>query len=333
MSFDWVKFLTQNNIDHTTASRYHVTAGNVGINCVWCYNDTGYNLHISLEGKGFHCFKTESHRGIAPQPLIQKLLNCPRAFADSLVEREVELPSDMDMLDRLKALFDPPAEEPMPRQTLRLPDSFLPIKARGSGQMFVTYMARRGFEPEDVPHLSRKYHLLGCADGSRWHGRIIFTVTQDRKLVTWTGRHCGGSPIRYDTLSIYPPAKDPDSPVALVTIKDTLLWYDHLQEARGTLVVCEGPFDALKINYLGEGFDIYATSIFGKSITDRQRDLLESLEHFERKLLLLDANTVDHLNPRGNFASLESAGFQTIMLPQFIRDPGELTRDTFSILL
>jgi hypothetical protein len=194
--------------------------------------------------------------------------------------------------------------------------------------MFMTYMSRRGFEPEDIPYLSRRFNLRGCADGGRWHGRIIFPVTLDRKLVTWTGRHCGGSPIRYDTLSLY----EEKSPPALVTIKDTILWYDQLKQARGTLVVCEGPFDALKINYLGEGEDIYGTTVFGKSITDKQRDLLESLENFDQKILLLDAGTVDHMNPRGNFASLESAGFRLTPLPLFIKDPGELNRKTFSTM-
>jgi hypothetical protein len=324
--FDWVGFLTQNNIDHTSASRYHVTGNNVAICCPWCPHDTGYNLHISLQGRGFHCFLVDSHRGIAPQPLIQKLLRCPYAYADSLVQ-SVEIPSDNDILKRLEALFDPVIEPMPPRQALKLPDSFTRIEARGSGRMFVTYMARRGFEPEDVPFLSRRYHLRGCADGSRWHGRIIFPVTIDQKLVTWTGRHCGGSPIRYDTLSVY----DPDSP-ALETIKNTILWYDALKQARGTLVVCEGPFDSLKINYLGEGFDVYATCLFGKSITDRQCELLESLENFDRKILLLDRNTVDHFNPRSNFGILESAGFTLTPLPRFVKDPGELNRETFATL-
>jgi len=323
--FDWLKFLTQHNIDFTTASRYHVTMGNVGILCPWCTNDTGYNLHISLQGRGFHCFRVDSHKGIAPQPLIQRLLNCPYAYADSLVQEE-PIPTDRDLVDRLRTMFQPERNEPIRQQTLGLPDSFEKIKSYGSTEIFVNYMNRRGFDHSE--ELARRYDLRCCTDSGRWHGRIIFPITLNHKLITWTGRHVGSSPIRYLTLSV----NDADSP-ALDTIKHTVLWYDRLKQQHGTLVVCEGPFDALKINYLGEGKNIHATSIFGKSITEEQRELLESLDNFDRRILLLDSGTTDHFNPRGNFASLESAGFRVLPLPLTIKDPGELDRESFSDLL
>jgi len=328
--FDWPAFLTQNNIEYVSAGRYHVTKDNIAICCPWCPNDTTYNLHISLVGKGFICFRVDSHRGVAPQQLIQRLLGCPRSYADSLVAgSEIAIPNDRDFFRRLSALFEQPREEPMSTpERLRLPAGFRPIETVGTGIMFCSYLERRGFAIPHIRDLYKRYDIRGCADGGRWHGRVIFPVTSGGRLVSWTGRHIGGNPIRYLTLSV----NDPDTP-ALRTIKDTVLWIDSLKSIRGgTLVVCEGPFDALKVSYLGWERGIHGTCLFGKSLTDSQRDQLQALDGFDRKVVLLDRGMVDHLNPRGRFAALEAAGFEMRFLPQYVKDPGELTRETFDLV-
>jgi hypothetical protein len=327
--FDWPAFLTQNNIEFVSAGRYHVTAGNIAICCPLCPNDTTFNLHISLSGRGWHCFRTDSHKSLTPQRLIQAILKCPRSYADSLVAgSEVALPGDRDFMSRLSALFEPIREEPMNTPArLHLPKSFRRIEPVGSSRMFYPYLERRGFKSDHVHDLFQRYDIRVVADGGQWHGRIIFPITMNKRLVTWTGRHIGGSPIRYLTLSIH----DPETP-ALQTIKETVLWYDQLKTASGTLVVCEGPFDALKVNYLGADRGVHATCLFGKSITDSQREHLEALDRFERKIVLLDRGMVDHLNPRGRFAVLEGAGFELVFLPQNVKDPGEFTRETFDLV-
>jgi len=324
--FDWLTFLTRYNIEHTSASRYHITVGNVGINCPLCPNDRTFNLHISLDGKGWHCFRVASHKGLTPQPLIQALLKCPFSFADSLVNRGVDkLPSDGDFLHSLTALFQPAPQEPREVIDLQLLKGFRPIRRVGHGKMFCSYLERRGFPADDVADLCKRYNLLCCADSSRWHGRIIFPVTIERKLLTWTGRHIGGSVIRYRTLS----PSDSENP-AVTGIKNTILWYDYLKHQTGTLVICEGPFDALKVAYLGLSQDIHATCLFGKSASINQCDLLMSLENFNRKILLLDSGTVDSLDPRSGFSSLRALGFETKFLPLEVSDPGEFDRGSFA---
>jgi len=221
MMFDWPAFLTQNNIEYVSAGRYHVTVGNIAICCPWCPNDTTFNLHISLTNKGWHCFRVDSHKSLTPQRLIQALLHCPRSYADSLVQgSEVAIPSDRDFLGQLSALFASPIAEPvstdMPKK-LTLPAGFRPIKPAGSGQMFYPYLERRGFKSSHVHDLFERYNIRVCADGSRWHGRIIFPVMMNNRLVSWTGRHIGGNPIRYLTLSV----NDPDTPVCTVVAPRT----------------------------------------------------------------------------------------------------------------
>lgn len=320
---DWQVFLTRYNIEYTSASRYHVTTGNVAIQCPWCINDTGFNLHISLNNKGYHCWRC-NQRGTTPQRLIQALLKCPFSLADSLVNSSVDLlPSDDNFITRLNQLFVPEREEPVEVTELEFPKSFVPIRNSGSGRMFCTYLAQRGFRG-DLQKLCHRYKLLCCSDNSRWHGRIIFPVTINDRLVTWTGRHIGGSVIRYRTLS----PTDPDTP-AVCRVKDTILWLDMLRKANGTLVVCEGPFDAFKVNYLGWERNIYATCLFGKSATTKQYELLASLENFSRRILLLDAGVTDHFDPQSNFSLLLAAGFEVMLLPREVPDPGEFTRESF----
>lgn len=326
-SFDWLEFLDRYNIEYVSAGRYHVTQGNAGIQCPWCQNDNGFNLHISLDNRGWHCWRG-NHKGVTPQRLIQALLKCPYSFADSLVSSSVEaLPSDGDFINRLSGLFQPKREEIIRVPDLQLPKEFVPIRNVGPGRMFCSYLHRRGFALVDIPELCDRFGLLRCADNSKWHGRIIFPITLSGKLVTWTGRHIDGSKLRYRSLSV----EDEDTP-ALMPIKNTILWYDRLKKATGTLVVCEGPFDALKIAYLGQAYNVHATCIYGKSMSDEQRDMLEQLEHFDHRIVLLDALAFDHLNPRGAFADLRSIGFVTKPLPPVAKDPGELNRDSFAQL-
>lgn len=323
--FDWQAFLTRYNIEYASAGRYHITMGNVGVQCPWCYNDTGFNLHISLDNKGWHCWKGD-HRGYTPQRLIQALLKCPYSLADSLVNSSADtLPSDSDFIGRLTGLFQPKQEERIELTELKMPKTFEPIRPSGSGRMFCTYMEQRGFYHKDVIDLCNRFGLLKCSDNSRrWHGRIIFPVYINKQLMTWTGRHIGGSVIRYRTLS----PSDPDTP-AVCGIKKTVLWYDYLKKQRGTLVVCEGPFDALKVAYLGRERDIYATCLFSKSATSEQRDLLLALDNFDRKLLLMDSGVTDVFDPHSNFSLLMDAGFETKFLPIHISDPGDLNNETF----
>lgn len=334
MSFDWPTFLTQHNIPYITTGK--VGKNDVGCQCPFCGDaDSGHNMSISLIDRGWYCWKSpDGHRGLTPHRLIQALIGCSYLDADSIVKSGTSfIPNDGDFIDRLKGLFTTaPISLPTTKPLLKLPDAFRPINDSGFGRMFVSYLERRGFAYDDIPNLVKTYQLRYCVSNvflrGAYSNRLIFLISIDDKLVSWTGRHIGSSKLRYNSLS----PEDAELPARL-SLKDTLLWYDQLHQTDGdTLVVNEGPFDALKVNYLGNHRGIYATCVYGSTISDVQLDLLESLSQFKHKILLLDAEAALRYwnNRHGHAARLESLGFKSVILPSFIEDPGEFNKSTFS---
>ena len=330
--FDWPQFLTNHNIPYITTGK--VGRNDIGTQCPFCgHADTGYNMSISLVNRGWYCWKApDGHRGITPHRLIQALIGCSYLDAESLVKNDSNfIPNDGDLLDKLHALFnDSPKLSPAPLQPLKIPDVFRPIEDIGLGRMFVFYLEKRGFDYDDIPSLVNSYQLRYCVSTEFLHGaysnRLIFLISIEDKLVSWTGRHIGSSRLRYNSLS----TEDAELPASL-SLKNTILWYDQLKHHDGTLVICEGPFDALKVNYLGNPQSIYSTCVYGSTISDIQLDLLESLSQFKNKILLLDAEAALRYwnNPHGYGSRLESLGVKTIILPKFIKDPGEFNKSTF----
>lgn len=335
MSFDWSQFLTQHNIPFITTGK--VGRNDIGTQCPFCGNaDSGYNMSISLLDKGWYCWRQpDGHRGRTPHRLVQALIGCSYIDAEAIVNSKAGfLPNDGDFLDRLKGLFELRSSPSIghPRNALKVPDDFREIEDIGKGRMFVSYLEKRGFDVDDIPRLVKHYQLRYCVSDSFLQGayanRLIFLISIDNQLVSWTGRHIGSSRLRYNSLSV----EDQELPARL-SLKDTVLWYDRLRQAdSGTLVVCEGPFDALKVNYLGNTKDIHATCVYGSTISDIQIDLLESLSQFKTKYLLLDAEAANRYqcNPRSGIGLLDSMGFQVKLLPNTIKDPGEFSKESFS---
>jgi hypothetical protein len=332
--FNWPDFLTQHNIPFTTQG----TARNdIECQCPLCGSaDTGHNLSISLIDKGWYCWRQpDSHRGRAPHRLIQALIGCSYLDAEALVRNPTGfLPNDGDFIDRLTALFT--VTKPSTthfRYALKIPAEFREIEDIGKGRMFVSYLEKRGFAYADIPALVTEFRLRYCVSDSFLRGafrnRLIFLIEIDRELASWTGRHIGSSRLRYNSLS----PEDETLPAKL-SVKDTILWYDRLRQINGgTLAVCEGPFDALKMNYLGNRRGIYATCVYGLSVSDKQLDLIESLAQFKTRYLILDrkALLLYYTNVDGRIGFLEDRlGFKVKILPESIKDPGEFNESTFS---
>jgi hypothetical protein len=163
-----------------------------------------------------------------------------------------------------------------------------------------------------------------CTQGA-YKGRIIFTVEFEGKLVGWTGRSIyPGVDARYRTLSDdkekankegYEPAPAP--------ISDFLLFYDRLLDTNAdTCVLCEGPFDAWRVNLLGRRLGVVATCFFTSTLSRQQLLLLHSiLPEFDRRLLMLDENTLTKaLTIKSDMISL---GVDIAHL-KGVKDPGEI---------
>jgi hypothetical protein len=164
-------------------------------------------------------------------------------------------------------------------------------------------------------------HGLCYATTGRFKGRIIFPIEKDGVLQTYTGRTVyADEDLRYKTLSQDP---EKEEHPASGPVSDFLLWHDDIAEGGKVLVLCEGPFDALKVRTLGRGHGIYASCCFTAQPSMLQIEALYDIAPgFERRVLLLDRGTLaTTLRTESGLAGL---GFRSVFLPERYKDPGEL---------
>lgn len=315
--FDWLGLLDSNGIEYRVTGREQVS-----ITCPFCLDDPSMHMSINIEGLGWRCWRQPAeHFGKNPNRLIAALLNIDRAQAAEITGSNTFVPSNF--LERtLKALRPPPPPQPKP---LTLPDEFQPLSPSVLCRPYVNYLAKRGFSLDEI-YAFHKYGIYYCKHGA-YHGRIIFTVNMNKQLMTWTGRTVSTTnDLRYLTLSpsIEKAEREGTNP-ALGAITDYVLWHDHLKRADAdTLILCEGPFDALKVRRLGRKEGIVATCLFTSRATPQQADLLmEVFPRFKRRYLILDRNTLP-LATRV-LQNFDYNRVKLLTLPDGVKDPGELS--------
>jgi hypothetical protein len=313
--FDWIQFFEQHNI-------YYRTSGpNVGrnasvIKCIWCgAADESEHLVVSLEGKGFKCWRCKNS-GKNPAKLIQALLGCSWEQANSIAGNAKTLPNDFML--KVKSILNNP-EIIQSVNKLKLPAEFKQFSRLPSCKIYLDYINSRGFTIKDAEDYEVRYASQGL-----YKGRVIFTVQFEGKLVGWTGRTVYSSdPARYKTLTDdIEKAKDNGEIAAPAPISDYLLWYDRLVNTNAnTIVLVEGPFDAWRVNVLGKHLGCVSTCFFTSAMSKQQMSLLyEILPKFENKLLLLDENTFSKAARMKSI--LVSLGVSIRRMPQGVKDPG-----------
>jgi hypothetical protein len=261
----------------------------------------------------FRCWREpDRHKGGNPARLVQVLLGCSFEHAQRIVGHNVNIPSNLSA--RVRSLFQPPPQRTHPHLTL--PTCFKQLNHKSVlCRPFIHYLSQRGFT--SLPALNRRG--LHYATTGPFRGRIIFPIYHDDQLVNWTGRTIYPSePIRYKTLR---------TDEAVGSITDYLLWYDELMKTdANTIVLVEGPFDALKVMSLGQRHGIVATCFFTSTASATQVDLLHSLlPHFDRRFLLLDQGTLP--KALAITSRLRDLGVQRVNLPRGISDPGSLENE------
>jgi hypothetical protein len=287
---DWIDFLEQHRIEYRTTGK-NVARGNVGIRCPFCEDEWDFHMGISLQGRGWHCWRRPEHSGSwrRSHVLIQQLLGCTEAEAKRRAYGDRALPEDGDgvttLMRRLGAIDEDFAPAYKPTE-LRLYKEFAPIlNGSPKASRFLDYLADRGYDENQLPWLCKHYELHYCTAG-KFRNRIIFPVwDRYRHLLTWTGRTIDDDvELRYRSLS---------NDEGIESVRDCLLGLPLLWKCvkPHLLLVCEGPFDALRVTMLGRHFGIYGTCMFGLSISQTQASLLEDLqERFAHIRLLVDSS-------------------------------------------
>jgi hypothetical protein len=235
--------------------------------------------------------------------------------------------SDDSFLERLREIMTPSKETPIDEDPLTFPPTIsTPKSMRMAGQLIMIYLQKRGYTFDEATEVMQDYGLRSAIDGPFGY-RIVFPVEMPHGLATWTGRGINDRMIpKYKTLSPDPDkAKAQKLPRARLPIGQCLWNARELQYARGRLlVICEGPFDALRVDYYGRAAGIRATCLFGKNLSDDQALLAMSLGRFDKRKLALDPDAA--LDMRRAVLSREYAGLEWIDI-KGVKDPAMLSRE------
>lgn len=313
--FDWFGFLEQHGIYYTTVGP-NASPGRVNIKCPFCADDPSEHMGISLNGKGWSCWRAASHSGRDQARLVAYLVGCGLEEARRIMGGAAALPIDTDWLAEARAKLGVVSEETSPPKSIELLEEFKPLD-NGSplGRPFRSYLEERGYRGNSLSRLIQMYDLHYATRGKFAYRVIIPVYDRWRELWTWTGRAINSdAELRYKT---------PKKLEQVRAAKQALLGLPMLWRCPNpkTLVVCEGPFDAMWVTTYGASMGVYATCLFGLSLAPEQINLLEELRsRFARIVILLDDGA--HFQAF-KMASL-GLGFDVQRLSPGVKDPATL---------
>jgi hypothetical protein len=311
MRFDWKKFCDRRHITYVTSGP-NTAKGNISIRCPFCGSaDKSQHMGLSLTASDpvWGCFRNTRHRGRDPSRLIARLLNITYAAAKSIVEYEGPTTDDFDAaVDRLRNNGQA-TTAPKKRNEVVMPGLFRRMGTGFYAERFYKYLAARGFD--DVPRLVQTYSVYDlryCIVGP-YAWRIIFPIyaAGEGELVGWTGRSIDAKATpRYLTSDNFD--------------KNVLLDFGGIT-TDDYVIVCEGPFDALKVDYYGPAFGVRAVATLGTAVTPMQTQALRVLRgHVRGMSILFDYDAIAQALDLANELDVSAA-----ILPDGIKDPGEFT--------
>jgi len=315
------KIFSQYNIEIREHGE-NVGKGWIGINCPFCEDDEDFHLGINPRTSFWSCWKNSKHKGKGYYNLFKKLLKCSeqqiRLLCDDkklLIENEFAsiknrfMKKDNSVNNKITSL------EFLPE--------FQNILNKGDTKRFWDYLVDRGF---DEPNIIIEDYGLKCCLMGKYKFRVIIPVYRNFQLITWTSRSIyKNALLRYLTHPVEESVNN---------IKDTLFDYDFINRRGNVLFVVEGPFDAMKLDYLFPFYGYRVTCLYTKSISNAQRVLLSKIaSKYNKVFIMLDRNEIFQsllLSSNLNFIP----NLKIIMFPfKDIKDAGDMQQEHMNILL
>ena len=314
--FNFQPFFEKHHIEYVTRGP-NVAQGNINIQCPFCAaSDPSHHLGVHLETGKWGCWRRADHRGIKPHRLIRALLRCSPGEAATIAGTTGP---ELGEFDQYVASWFQDPEIVYDAKILTFPRNFTSLADGMFVHRYYQYLEKRGYSEEDIMELAIEYDLHFCLTGE-WKDRLIFPVYSPEGLVSWTGRSIHpDEKVRYKSLSLEE---------SVLNIKHTIFNYvnyaDLVGERGGTLVITEGPFDAMRVDWLGYQDGIRGTCLFGTSISEAQVMILSEIApKFSRTVILFDNATLDaalHVASELSFIPVE-----VDMVPPGLDDPAEMS--------
>lgn len=322
--FDWERLLKEQRIPYVESGA-NVKRGEYAIQCPFCGSaDPSKHMGISPETGWWSCWRNRAqHSGKSPLRLIMRLLMVPYAKAREIAGLDASYidPEGFDALaarvmGRNLEVINPSSD----RRFLRMDDGFIPIERTGRSRRVYDYLWDRGFDNhKEIRMLCSEYGLM--AGTGYWSDRVILPYIQDGELVTWTGRAIAASTVRYRDLRL---------DESLLAPKETLFNHDCMLEGGKALIIQEGPFDVLKVDFYGKQFGVRSVGLSTNSIKEQQAFLLQSaVGKFDKIIIMLDTKSqlgiVDSMRMKQELHFIDNLFIQSV--PFNAGDGGNLTAD------
>lgn len=282
------------------------------------------HMGLSLEGRGWGCWRNQQHRGKNPTRLIAALLGVSQVDAGRMAGTVPTLREGADdvlqaVLTGLKKI----GTDVVVNTVLTWSKDIQPLRC---GSLAEDYLRSRGYDRHQMEYLVKHFRLREALVGEYRYRLVIPVYDIKDRLYTWTGRAINESAkLRYKTLS------PRDDPPARGPITDMLLDLPHLTGER-MLIICEGPFDAMNLSYYTPGLKTHVTCLFGKTVSDSQVDKVIYLSAlYDNIVLLLDPDAAfDGLSLQRRFSPVKVR----IHWLRGDKDPGEMNaKEALRLLL
>ena len=293
---DWKAFLDKHNVEYVTYGKNVSSDPNeVGIKCPFCERegrpDPSQHMNLNVRTGAYICWRSQQrHRGKNPVRLVAALFNINYRKAKDLVDAE-STSIEGSILGIIKDKLNPKEEQNLTTE-ITLPSYYTPIHYKYSRlKPARSYLKQRGFPTPE--QLAKTYDLRMPMKGD-FANHIVVPLYEDGNLVCLQGRSLAKEPkLRYRGLS---KRNTLDGMKAIHATNETLFNYDAIQndENMRWLVITEGVFDALKLDWFGRDQGLRSTCVFTKNMSTRQKRMLaqvvENAENLEAVYVMLDAN-------------------------------------------
>jgi len=289
----------------------NVRKGHVAIRCPWCGDaDPSHHLNVHLETGAFSCFRNIQHRGRRPHALLMKLFGCSREVAQAMLTDTSDLASirrrmarKEDQQTEVAAVVD--VEEEPGLVPLMYPSRLY--------SRFRDYLFRRGFDHQHHEIMAELYGLQ-CALTGRFKNRIVFPIRAGKMTVGYTGRAIDNGNLRY--------LSHPGD-----VVKRHVLWENLILGGR-TLYICEGPFDALKVDCISRMSELpdRATCTFGVNVALPQIERMGMFARsFDRVAILFDDGAMGAALHVQRELRMSGVAASVRALPDGVKDPGAMS--------
>lgn len=309
MRFEWRRFVDTHGFDFDPT----VAKNNIHVDCPFCQDGEGRrHMGLHLDSPAWGCFKSGAHRGKSAAKLVSALLRCSWTAARSIVDDQDWVSDDFStMREKLDSMGKVSAAEHRLRP-YALPDDLFRLREDSRQcRPFFEYLHSRGLPPAVADH----YQLYGANTGEyRW--RVVAPFIVKGTIVAATGRHIGRAKQRYHTQ----PANATDRTVFNY---DTAAGLDCNNDA---LVLVEGPFDAIVLDWLFETMGLPASAVALAGLgygPDKRSPILELAKMYKRVIVLLDRGAEAEAVRVADDLNVAGAPARVRFMPDGVKDPGE----------